>query len=455
MELNGKKVLVVGLGRSGIGVTRFCASLGAKVVATDRRSEKELGDVAKSLSEIATLELGGHSGEIFKNAELIVVSPGVPELPEIAAAKKRGIPIIGELELSARFVKGQVLAVTGTNGKSTTTSLLGAMLSASGRPTFTGGNLGVPLVEALGSEAAGQSGTVVLEVSSFQLETVEQFKAHVALLLNLSEDHLDRYASYTDYVAAKARIFERQTARDFAVVNGETEQSECYALAREKSNALVLSFRLERGKGVSAWIEDHHFIVQLPDHPLERIPLSCFKLPGRHNLQNALAALLAARLAGAKIDACQTALEEFDGLAHRMQFVGELGGVKFFNDSKATNVGSVMGSLTGFEYPVVLIAGGKDKGGDYRALLSLVGSVVREVILIGAAADRIAQTLEGHLPLHRAKDLDDAVKKGAAIARAGEALVLSPACSSFDMFHNFEERGQVFAEAVKRLGARR
>ncbi|MCC6746674.1 MAG: UDP-N-acetylmuramoyl-L-alanine--D-glutamate ligase [Deltaproteobacteria bacterium] len=450
MELTGKRVLVVGLGRSGTAAARLCARRGARVTVTDQRSEGALSDAVAALGGCATLELGGHREASFTGAELIVLSPGVPPIPELEAARRAGVPVIGEIELAYRFVRGRVVAITGTNGKSTTTSLLGAMAEASGAPTFCGGNLGQPFCEAVDTPAAGPDGLLVLELSSFQLETVETFHARVALLLNLTEDHLDRYATFAEYQAAKARIFERQTATDFAVVNGAPDQELCRTLARA-SRAQLLTFRLDDGREPGAWPEEDALCVRLPRGEVERYPRSLLALAGQHNLQNALAALLGARLAGVPADACTRALETFRGLPHRMQLVGETRGVRYYNDSKATNVGSVIGSLTGFERPVVLIAGGKDKGGDYAPLVPVLAEVCRHAVLIGAAAPLIERTLAGHLPLHHAGTLPEAVRLAASLARTGDAVILSPACSSYDMFTNYEERGRVFASAVAAL----
>lgn len=452
MDLRGKKVLVVGLGRSGLGVARLCLDRGARVRVTDRRLADQLQAQVNALAGRADLELGGHRPDSFVEADLIVLSPGVPQIPPLQLALQQGVPVVGELELACRFVQAPLVAITGTNGKSTTTSLLGAMVAASGRPTFVGGNLGAPLVEAVGTDAAGPGGALVVEVSSFQLETVERFHAQVALLLNLSEDHLDRYPDYRAYVAAKARIFERQTELDFAVVNGEPGQQECRELARDGA-APVVTFQVggPPPSGAGAWCDSQGLLVRLPGKEQEHLPRDLLRLAGRHNLQNALAALLGARLLGAGIDACRRGLEQFRGLPHRMELVGEREGVRFYNDSKATNVGSVVGSLTGFDRTVVLIAGGKDKGGDYGPLSPLLGQTVREVVLIGAAADRMAAAIGDQVPVHRALDLPAAVRAAAERARRGEAVVLSPACSSFDMFDNFEHRGEVFAGAVQEL----
>ena len=453
MNLKGKQILVVGLGRSGVGAALRCHKMGAQVTATDNRPAEAIPDAVAALDGSCRLELGGHDPASFTGADLIVLSPGVPEIPPLRAARAAGVQVIGELELSYRLVQAPVVAITGTNGKSTTTSLIGAMVAASGRPTFTGGNLGAPLVEAVGTPAATADGALVVETSSFQLETVETFHARVALLLNLSEDHLDRYPDYEAYVAAKARIFERQTADDFAVVNGAGGQERCVALARAGA-ARVLTFQLEPDgeDPTGAWLDGDNMMVRLDDGAaLERYPRADLRLAGRHNVENALAALLACRLLGVSPETCARALAAFGGLPHRMELAGERGDVRFYNDSKATNVGSVVGSLTGFERPVVLIAGGKDKGGDYAPLRPLLREVATNLVLIGAASDVMAQALDGVVPLHRCSDLRAAVALAAKLARPGDAVVLSPACSSFDMFDNYEQRGEVFTQAVAAL----
>jgi len=456
MDLDGQQVLVVGLGASGLAAALLCLERGAKVAVTDSRSEEQLASALAALDGRATLELGGHRPESFLHANLIVLSPGVPPLAEVDAAREAGVPVIGEIELATRFVAGELIAITGTNGKSTTTSLVGEMLRASGYPVFCGGNLGPPLAAALHDEAIrSTTGKVVLELSSFQLETVERFHAKVTALLNLSEDHLDRYPSYESYVAAKARVFERQTAADFAIVNGEVGQERCVELAAA-GQANVVTFAEADSGGACGFITREELVLRLFDgDDVERYPRSALALAGRHNLINALSALLIARLAGASQAGCLEALGTFIGLPHRMELVAEGRGVQYYNDSKATNVGSVVGSLSGFEKRIVLIAGGKDKGGDYAPLCEVVGKTCAHVVLIGQAADRIAEALLEHLgeavPVHRAETIEAAVGHAAKLARSGQAVVLSPACSSYDMFKNFEVRGEAFAAAARAL----
>jgi UDP-N-acetylmuramoylalanine--D-glutamate ligase len=450
--LTDRRVLVVGLGASGLAAAQLCRARGARVTLNDSRDAEALEAALAPFGDDVERALGGHPDDVFTASELIVLSPGVPPLPALEVARGAGVPIIGELELGARFVTAPIVAITGTNGKSTTTSLCAAMLAEAGRATFVGGNLGVPLCQAVLDDDPGllAGGACVLELSSFQLETVERFHAHVAMLLNLSEDHLDRYPDFDSYVEAKARIFERQTMADWAVVNADPDQRRC-RIVGSRSAAPMVTFRSERSRGTGAWIDEGELCVRLPRSQVERYARDALRLPGRHNGQNALAALLAARLAGASSAACLAALERFEGLPHRMQLCGDRGGVRFYNDSKATNVGSVVGSLGGFPTQVVLIAGGKDKGGDYAPLRPVLEQVCRHVVLIGAAADVMQAALDGAAPISRAESMTAAVQRAAELAQPGDAVVLSPACSSYDMYVNYIARGDDFADAVAAL----
>jgi UDP-N-acetylmuramoylalanine--D-glutamate ligase len=451
LDLNRKRVLVVGLGRSGIAAAQLAAARGARVTVTDKRDAGALGTGLAALPADVARELGGHRYETFRDADLIVLSPGVPEIPELTAARERGVAITGEIELASRYVSSTLVAITGTNGKSTTTSLVGDMMRATGRPTFVGGNLGEPLADAVGTPAAGPDGVCVVEVSSFQLETVERFRPRVAVLLNITADHLDRYPDILGYAAAKARIFAAQTANDNAVVNLDD------ALSVSVSNDIAsrrVGFSVTRPLDEGGWLTSGELTVRLPGGPAERYPASLPGLVGRHNQANALAALLAGRLAGATPDQARAALLAFRPLAHRMELVAEAGGVAYYDDSKGTNVGAVVAALDGFPRPVVLIAGGRDKGGSYAPLADVLARVGRAAVVIGEAADNIAARLNGVVPVERAASMDAAVDAARRLARAGDAVVLSPACSSFDMFRDYAHRAEVFRAAVAAVVAR-
>jgi len=449
-QLTGKRVLVVGLGRSGTAVAILCAARGAVVTVTDKRGADVLAPALAELPRNIDIEIGGHRASTFLAVDLIVLSPGVPEIPELAAARAAGVRITGEMELASGFIGATVAAVTGTNGKSTTTTLAGAMTRASGRPTFVGGNLGDPLALAVGTPAGSPGGACVVEVSSFQLETVETFSPRVAVLLNITADHLDRYADLEHYAATKGRIFAAQRASDFAVVNLDDP-----AVVRQAEGirARCLGFSLEKRLGEGAWLDGEELVVRLPGSRTESYPTAVPALVGRHNRANALAALLASRLLGATHAEALRALAEFQPLAHRMELVAKAGDVLFFDDSKGTNVGAVVAALDGFPRRVVLIAGGRDKGGDYAPLAQAMARVGRAAVLIGEAADKIEASFRSVVPVERAATMEDAVGAAARFALPGDAVVLSPACSSFDMFRDYAHRAQVFRAAVERLAA--
>ncbi len=459
--LGGKNVLVVGLGRSGAAAARLAAAKGARVTITDRRPEPELAAAAAALPAGVARELGGHRAASFVGADLIVLSPGVPEIPELTAARRAGVAVTGELELAARAIAADVVAITGTNGKSTATALCGAMLRQSGRPTFVGGNLGVPLAEAVGTPAAAPpDGVCVVEVSSFQLETAERFHPRVAVLLNVTADHLDRYPDMDAYAAAKARIFQAQSPRDFAVVNADDPLVGRTARGTIAARCLWFSTRrrldrggwLDGGAGSDGLCVDLTGIECVADGgaAAERYHMPR-RLVGRHNRENALAAACAARLAGATPADVQRALDGFIPLAHRMELVAEARGVAFFDDSKGTNVGAVVAALEGLPCKVVLIAGGRDKGGDYAPLAAVLGRVGRGAVLIGEAAPRLAAALSPVTAVERAATMDEAVAAAARMAARGDAVVLSPACSSFDMYRDYEHRADAFRAAVVKV----
>lgn len=464
MDLNGKRILVVGLGKSGIAAARLLMRQGARVVLNDRRTDVEGLEPLVALG--ADPQLGHHDAALFTSVDAIVLSPGVPPLPALDAADAAGVPVWSEIELAARFLRGctdssgrrgqppTVVGITGTNGKSTVTSLIGAMAAKSGRPTFVGGNLGIPFVDVVGTDAAGPDGFVVVELSSFQLERVDTFRANVALLLNITEDHLDRYPGMAEYAAAKARIFHGQRKEDHAIVPAGDEV--CASLARAGAA------KVHRYAGFTSGDENPKPEVCVVGDALVdqktglRFPIAELKIRGGHNLANAASAMLAARLAGIGEDAIVQTLRTFAGLPHRMFFVRERGGVRFYDDSKATNVGATVAALEGFrtdpsfEGKVVLLAGGKDKGGSYAPMVDALRAVGRTVVTLGEAAPLIEAALHD-VPFERARDFDDAVVRAAALAKPGDAVVLAPACSSFDMFRSYAERGERFQRAVLAL----
>jgi UDP-N-acetylmuramoylalanine--D-glutamate ligase len=449
MDLQGTQVLVVGLGRSGVAAARLLLARGARVIANDRRTEAELGpDVLALAAEGATLALGGHDPKLFTGVDRIVISPGVPDLPALQAAERAGVPIASEIELASWFLRGTLVGITGTNGKSTVTTLVGAMCKRAGRPTFVGGNLGTPLVDAVGTEAAEPGGCVVVELSSFQLERVERLRVHAAALLNVTDDHLDRYASFEAYAQAKAAIFRNQTPADAAVV--PSGDALCERLARQGHGRVA---RFGGGDGEVRVIDG---VITDAVNGL-RVPLAELLISGSHNHDNACAAALLARLAGVPAEHIAAELTSFRGLPHRMQRVRELDGVTYFDDSKATNVGATVAALDGLRERagrVVLIAGGRDKGGEYTPLVPRMRDFGRAVITIGEAAPLIEAALRGaSYPVERAGDMADAVARARALAEPGDAVLLAPACSSFDMYRSYAHRGEVFCAAVDALKA--
>lgn len=446
MELAGKSVLVVGLGASGRAAARLLASRGAKVVLNDQRSADALPEAVALASELgARLELGAHPPALFTSVDRIVLSPGVPSLPALEAADAAKIPVASEVELASWFIDAKVIGITGTNGKSTVTTMVGDIFRTAGLPVFVGGNLGEPLTDVVGTEAASRKGFVVVELSSYQLERIDLFRANVAALLNVTPDHLDRYRSLAAYAAAKGNIFRTQRRGDVAIVPDGDEL--CLDLARPG----VATIRTFGGHGDVQVIDDR--IVDMAGDV--DLPISELQVKGGHNVANACAAVLIARAAGAPRWAIEQALREFRGLPHRMVRVAEVDGVVYFDDSKATNVGAAAAALDGLrdlEGRVVLIAGGLDKGGSYAALRERMEARGRAMVLIGEAAPLIERAMEGsRLLLARAITMEDAVRRAAELAKPGDAVLLAPACASFDMFRSYAHRGDAFEEAVRAL----
>jgi UDP-N-acetylmuramoylalanine--D-glutamate ligase len=437
MQISGKNVIVVGLGKSGIAATHLCAWLGAQVIATDSAPAEKLAPEVPKLP--ARVVLGGHEGVEFAKADLIVVSPGVPNFAALVAAEKAGVPVIGELSLATSLLKIPQLLVGGTNGKSTTTSLLGDIVKTAGLKAFVGGNLGTPAAEAVGKSFD----VAVLEVSSFQLERAPGIKPRVSILLNITEDHLDRYATFQDYADAKGNAFVSQTDGDVALI---PECDEACRRQAQRGHGQVL----EIGGPNADYAVVGDTIIERASQ--QRFELKKSRLHGRHNHTNAAFAVAAARAIGVPVLAIQQALIDFQPLAHRMALVTEARGVRFYDDSKGTNVGAAVTAVLGLtEARGVLIAGGRDKLGSYAPLVEALRQKGRAVVVIGEAADKIAAAVGDAVPLARAVDMPGAVKKAFELAQPGDAVLLSPACSSFDMFKSYADRGDRFAEAALAL----
>lgn len=451
LDLNGKKVLVVGLARSGIAAARLLRSRGATVIANDLKSEAELRAEASELARLgAQLALGSHPEGLFTSADLIVLSPGVPtRIAPLEAARRAGIPIISEVELAAWFLKGRLIGVTGSNGKTTTTTLIGELLAASGARVLVGGNIGAPL-SGLVEQSTPETWTVA-ELSSFQLETIQKLRPNVAVITNISPDHLDRHASFEEYVRAKQRILINQAESDWAVLNRDDPQ----VVSMGHSAASKKAFFSMRERDAQIYVRDGWIFTSLfAGREIPIIPVSQIPLPGSHNVENVMAALGAALCAlgqDANLDAMRQAIRQTKGVEHRLEFVAEIGGVKFYNDSKATNVDSTKRALEAFDGNVILIMGGKDKGSDYGPLAPLIRDRVKKIVLIGEASQKIASQLHGIRPMAMASSMAEAVLEAARAARSGDVVLLAPACASFDMFKDYEDRGRAFKREVLKL----
>jgi UDP-N-acetylmuramoylalanine--D-glutamate ligase len=446
MELDNKHILVVGLARTGVACVRFLAERGALLTATDMRDESALADVLADLDALAIRwVLGRHDESDFISANLIVVSPGVPQdHPLLLKAVAAGVEIISEIELASRFIHAPLVAITGTNGKTTTTTLAGEIFKANDFATYVGGNIGDPLIELV--ESGLQMDRIVAEISSFQLEWITDFRPRVAALLNLTEDHLDRYSSYQEYINAKLRIFENQTGEDFAIVNRDDALVWKYA-QKLKAQLFPFSRKHELKQGI---FQSDGTICYRHEGIVVRFPISDIKLKGVHNLENIMAAMACGLLLGCRPEETFAAARDFESLHHRMEFVRKAKGVSYYEDSKATNVGSVEKALESFN-DITLIAGGKDKGGSYAPLVALIQERVCHLILIGEAAERMQDDLGALTDTHRAASMEEAVWLAAQLTAPGGTVLMSPACSSFDMFRDYEERAERFITAVKAL----
>ncbi len=447
LDIKGKRVLVVGLGKSGVASALFLKARGAQVTVSDTKSPDQLREEIPSLLDGGiTVETGGHGERTFRQQELIVVSPGVPvDVPQLAQARELGIPVIGEIELAAHALQGQIIAITGSNGKTTTTALTGAIISGGGFKTLVGGNIGTPAI-SLAPETTPDS-YIVLEVSSFQLETIETFRPKVAVVLNVTPDHLDRHGTFAGYLAAKARIFENQAADDFAVLNADDPT--CFQLA-QGLRAQVRWFSRQREVERGAFVRDGR-IFQRNGGTQEVMPVSEISLRGAHNLENVLAAVSVGAIVGCTPQRIREAVKAFKAVEHRLEYVATINGVEYYNDSKATNVDATIKALESFSGNIHVIMGGKHKGSPYTVLNDLLRARAKRVYTIGVAAPIIESDVKDAVEVVRAGTLDVAVKKAAEVARPGDIVLLAPACSSFDQFQNYEQRGRAFKEAVRAL----
>ena len=447
MELKDKRVLVVGLGKSGVASALFLKAHGARVTVSDTKSGDELrNEIPVLLDHGITVETGGHGERTFRGQDLIVVSPGVPvDAPLLVQARSLGEAVIGELELAAQFLPGPIVAITGSNGKTTTTTLTGEILAAAGMPALVGGNIGTPAIAL--AERAKTDTVIVLEVSSFQLETIQTFRPKVAVVLNVTPDHLDRHRTLEVYVDAKARIFENQRGEDFAVLNADDPI--CTTMAA-RTRAQLFWFRRQKEVQQGAWLRDGKILFRNGSQQREVMLVSEIPLKGAHNLENVLAAVCASALMGCAPEKIRQTVMDFKAVEHRLEFVTTIRGVDYYNDSKATNVDATIKALESFPSHIHLILGGKDKGSDYTVLNDLLRQRVKRVYTIGAAATKIESQIKGVEVVH-AETLDNALRKANALAQPGDVVLLAPACASFDQFKSYEHRGRVFKEIVRGL----
>jgi UDP-N-acetylmuramoylalanine--D-glutamate ligase len=447
IELRSKRVLVVGLARTGLATARFCAARGARVTAFDDRGVEPLGTAVDELHNLGcAFSFGRDHSVVFTEQDLVVPSPGVPsDHPGLVAARKAQVFICSEIELAWRFLRGRLIAVTGSNGKTTTSSLIGHILAGSGKSVSVAGNIGTPLIAHV-DESREETITVV-EASSFQLELIHLFRPDISVLLNLTPDHLDRHASFEDYVRAKMRIFENQTEHDAAVINADDPAAAQHAPTRPQ----IFWFSKNKRVASGAYLRDDQIVFRRDGENTTLLHRGDVGLRGEHNLENVLAAASAAFLAGAAPAQIAAGVRSFPGVEHRLEFVAEISGVSFFNDSKATNVDATIKALQAFPAGLFVILGGKDKGSDYAPLIPLLRERARAVLLIGAAAEKIAAQLGGAVPLERAGTLERAVALAFARAREGDTVLFAPACASFDQFENFEHRGRAFKQLVGAL----
>ena len=446
-DLDGKRVLVVGLARTGLVSALFSAAYGAKVTATDERPIPEVAEAAEKLRVAGVkLELGGFVPPTFLEQDLIVVSPGVPaKIEPLENARAKGIPVWSEIELAWRFLRGKLVAITGSNGKTTTTSLVAHILKTSNVPTLIGGNIGTPLLALV--ETSVDTSVTVAEISSFQLETIDSFRPEIGVLLNLTPDHLDRHITFEEYAGAKMRMFENQLEKDIALLNADDPE----VTKRMPAKPKIFWFSRQKRVATGAFLRDDQIIFRHEGSEVELARLADIQLRGQHNVENVLASCAAAYLAGAVPAAIAAGVKSFRGVEHRLEFVAELSGVQYYNDSKATNVDAAVKAVEAFPGPLVVILGGRDKGSPYAPLREPLHERARLALLIGESAEKIAADLGDALAFENAGTLQQALHIAARHVQPGDTVLLAPACSSFDQFENYEQRGRVFKELVAQM----
>ncbi len=447
MEFAGKKIVVIGMGKTGVAAAAFLGSQGATVVAVDEKPQRQWGQTFEQLAGQPWLKVGGYDVTTLTGVDMVVPSPGIPPYNDIlAAAQKNNIPIVSEIELAYRFIRVPIIAVTGTNGKTTTTTLLGKILAHAGKKVFVGGNIGNPLIEYAGSPQTDDF--IVAEISSFQLQWAKTFRPHAAILLNITCDHVNYHGSFEEYRRVKASIFENQYPGDLAILNAEDETQEGLASSIQ---AQVVRFSSRRSIRPGICLQNDFIVYSKPDGSEERYPLSMIALPGLHNVENVMAAVAAARFCDCSQESIIDAVSDFRGLPHRIEFSGEKRSVKFYDDSKGTNVDAVVRALQTFSTPVILLLGGRDKDGNFEALKPLLGEKTKQVILFGEARERIEPQIGKRVPIGKEATLKAAIERAYREAESGDIVLLSPGCASFDEFANYKERGNYFKEVVRTL----
>jgi UDP-N-acetylmuramoylalanine--D-glutamate ligase len=447
MDFTGKKIVIIGMGKTGIATAIFLGKQGAKVAVTDEKPVDQWGSGFEQIAKEKWLKIGSYNTRILTGASMVVPSPGVPPNNELLVeAQKKKIPVISEIELACWFLKVPVIAVTGTNGKTTTTTLLGEILKCSGKKTFVGGNIGNPLIEYV--DGSQKADFIVAEISSFQLQWIKKFRPFIAVLLNITCDHINYHGSFAEYRRIKTRVFANQTKEDYAILNYADQEQK--GIART-IRAQIVKFSSKRVLQKGIFIKNNNMILRIPGANEEQYSLSIINLPGFHNAENVMAAIIAARLCGCSQENIIAAVTDFRGLPHRIEFVGEKNSIKFYDDSKGTNVGSVVRALETFARPVILLLGGRDKDGDFETLKPLLAAKIKKLILFGEARNRIASLIGKDMPALKKAKLREAIESAYKNAQPGDIILLSPGCASFDEFANYKERGNYFKDVVGNL----